>query len=254
VTTALRDRSSRPFTIGDETITVRVRESSRARTSRIIVGPRRPLEVIVRAGLSDREIDGFLKSKRSWIIERLRASRAIAARPPQLGLDRPGVAWLAGKPVEIECVDGRRSIAELRDGCLLVRGPDAGTVAAVERWYRRAARGRLLAVVEREAARLGLEFSSIGVRDPKTRWGSCSRRGHLSFSWRLLIAPEPVLEYVVVHELLHLREPNHTKAFWRLVEAACPGWQEQARWLREHGQELHDYKVSTHDKQLKAQI
>ena len=85
---------------------------------------------------------------------------------------------------------------------------------------------------------------SLSVRDPKTRWGSCSGRGNLSFSWRLLLAPEQVLEYVVVHELLHLREHNHSKRFWRLVEAAYPGWQEQARWLREHGQELLDYNAA----------
>jgi predicted metal-dependent hydrolase len=114
-------------------------------------------------------------------------------------------------------------------------------VAAIERCYRREARRRVIAVAEREAARIGLGFNSVGIRDPKTRWGSCSSRANLSFSWRLLLAPPEVLEYVVIHELLHLREPNHTKAFWRLVEAARPGWQQQARWLREHGQELHEY-------------
>ena len=94
-------------------------------------------------------------------------------------------------------------------------------------------------------ARLQLRYSSLGIRDPKTRWGSCSRRGHLSFSWRLAAAPPAVLEYVVVHELCHLKEPSHAKPFWRLLDPARPGWQEQARWLREHGQELHDYDPSS---------
>jgi predicted metal-dependent hydrolase len=227
----------------DEIISVRVRESTRAHTTRIIVGPRRPLEIIIAGGLSDAEIDAFLESKRRWITEKLATARAIASRPAQLGLARPGVVWLAGEPIEIQRANGRRAIAELRDRRLLVRGPAHAAAAAVERWYHREARRRLLAVTDREAARLGLEFAALGVRDPKTRWGSCSRRRNLSFSWRLLLAPEPILEYVVVHELLHLREPNHTKAFWQLVEAARPGWQEQARWLREHGQELRDYKV-----------
>lgn len=70
------------------------------------------------------------------------------------------------------------------------------------------------------------------------------RRGNLSFSWRLLVAPADVLEYVVVDELCHLRERNHSRTFWRLLDAARPGWQKQARWLREHGQELHDYQPS----------
>jgi predicted metal-dependent hydrolase len=83
--------------------------------------------------------------------------------------------------------------------------------------------------------RLGLTFQSIAIRDLRTRWGSCSRKANLSFSWRLAAAPREVLDYVVVHELCHLREPSHQKPFWRLLESARPGWQEQARWLREHG-------------------
>jgi len=88
----------------------------------------------------------------------------------------------------------------------------------------------------------GADFRSVAIRDPRTRWGSCSRRGNLSFSWRLLLAPADVLHYVVVHELCHLREPSHQKAFWRLLGSVQPGWQRELRWLREHGQELHDYR------------
>lgn len=84
-----------------------------------------------------------------------------------------------------------------------------------------------------------------GGTRPEDALGLLLDTGNLSFSWRLLLAPESVLDYVVVHELLHLREPNHSKAISRLVEAAQPGWQEQARWLREHGQELHDYQVAS---------
>lgn len=100
------------------------------------------------------------------------------------------------------------------------------------------------AAVEREAQRLGLQYGRFTIRDQRTRWGSCSRMGNLSFSWRLLAAPAEVLEYVIVHELCHLREPSHQKPFWRLLEAVRPGWQEHARWLREHGPgtALRDYK------------
>jgi predicted metal-dependent hydrolase len=241
----LRNRPPRRFSLDGETIDVGVRESPRAKTTRLIVGPRRPLEVIVPRGVNDNAIDIFLESKRRWITEKVAAARAIAARPPQLGLEQPGTVWLAGGSLPIECVTGQRSMAELADDRLLVRGPADAAVAALERWYRREARRRIVDVVEREAARLGLAFASVGIRDPKTRWGSCSRRGNLSFSWRLRLAPPEVLEYVVVHELLHLREPNHTRAFWRLVETALPGWQEQARWLRKHGQELRDYRPET---------
>jgi predicted metal-dependent hydrolase len=235
----LVDREPRSLSIAGETVAVRVRGSRRARTARIIVGPRRPLEVIVPESFSDAEVDQLLAEKKRWVERKLRLAREIATRPARLGLNRPGVVWLDGEPLPVELVDGARSMATLVDGHLRVSGPLP--LEATLRWHRREARRRLEEVAEREAERLGLTYDSIGVRDPKTRWGSCSRRGHLSFSWRLASAPPEVLEYVVVHELCHLREPSHSRAFWRLLEAARPGWQEQARWLREHGQELHSY-------------
>jgi predicted metal-dependent hydrolase len=238
----LRDRKPHRFEIGEETLIVRVRESVRARTARIIVGPRRPLEVIVPRGTSDAAVDEFLEEKRRWVERKVAAAREIAARPPQLGLGRPGFVWLSGEEVPVERRNGRRSIATLSDGRLRVAGSDDNAAGAIERWYRRAARRRIGEFAALEAERLGLEYRSIGIRDPRTRWASCSQKGNLSFSWRLAVAPPEILEYVVVHELCHLREPRHQKAFWRLLEAARPGWQEQARWLREHGQELHDYR------------
>jgi len=241
----LRDRKPSQFAIGDETLIVRVRESARGKTARIIVGPRRPLEVIVPRGTADAQVDAFLEEKRSWVERKVATAREIAARPPRLRLDRPGLVWVAGQEVPVERSNGHRSIARLTDGRLLVAGSGEGAAGAIERWYRREGRRRIKEIVNREAARLGLEYKSIAVRDTRTRWGSCSRNGNLSFSWRLLVAPPEVLEYVVVHELCHLRESSHQKPFWRALEAARPGWQQQARWLREHGQELHDYRPST---------
>jgi predicted metal-dependent hydrolase len=248
------DRSPRLLDLGDEIVSVRVRESQRARTLRVIVGPRRPLEAIVPRGLGDRALDRFLAEKRGWIAKKLADSRAIADRAPQLGLGRRGVVWLDLEPIEVVAIettafDGGPLHARLEAGQLVVgnlsfsRGTDAA-IAAIERWYRRQARSAIGEAVEREAARLRLRFGSLAIRDQRTRWGSCSRRGNLSFSWRLVIAPREVLDYVVVHELCHLREPNHSKAFWRVLEAARLGWQEHSRWLREHGHELHDYSVS----------
>jgi len=93
-------------------------------------------------------------------------------------------------------------------------------------------------VADEEAEALGVVYGRIQVRDQRTRWGSCSTRGTLSFNWRLALAPHDVLDYVVVHELCHLREPNHSSRFWGLVESRRPGWREPRGWLREHGGEL----------------
>jgi hypothetical protein len=103
---------------------------------------------------------------------------------------------------------------------------------------RAATRELVKMLVEEEAPELGVECRRIEIRDQRTRWGSCSSRGTLSFNWRLVLAPFEVLDYVVVHELCHLKEPNHSHRFWRLVESRRPGWRVQRDWLHEHGPEL----------------
>jgi hypothetical protein len=151
------------------------------------------------------------------------------------------VVWLEATAVPVSRRPGNRPFATLREDTLVVAGPENEAGDAVLRWYRRQARRRIRDVVAREAARLQLEYRSVAIRDQRTRWGSCSRYGNLSFSWRLVAAPTAVLEYVVIHELCHLREPSHSKPFQRLLDAARPGWRDQARWLRTHGAELHEY-------------
>ncbi|MGH2970661.1 MAG: M48 family metallopeptidase [Gaiellaceae bacterium] len=115
-------------------------------------------------------------------------------------------------------------------------GLDRRTVSEVE--GRRAARELVHMLVEEEADALGVEVNRIQIRDQRTRWGSCSPDGNLSFNWRLVLAPFDVLDYVVVHEVCHLREANHSRRFWRLVETRRPNWRDQKAWLTSHGPEL----------------
>jgi predicted metal-dependent hydrolase len=194
------------------TIDVRVRESTRARRLRVTVGS--GVEAVVPRHVSDRQLDRFLDEVRPWI------ERQVRDRVPRLGLDVPGVVWIGLQP----------QLAPAGD---------------IERWYREEARRQIAAAVLRESRRLVVRPGRIGIRDPRTRWGSCSARGSLSFSWRLVIAPAEVLEYVVVHELCHLRELNHSQRFYRLLDDARPGWRAQSAWLRDFGQELLDYRTQS---------
>ncbi len=110
--------------------------------------------------------------------------------------------------------------------------------AALEKRYIEAARDYFPKRVSHFQPLTGGSFSRIQIRDQKTRWGSCSAKGTLSFNWRLMLAPPAVLDYVVVHELCHLTYMNHSAAFWALVEKVCPDYRIHRRWLKEHGQEL----------------
>jgi predicted metal-dependent hydrolase len=139
-----------------------------------------------------------------------------------------------------------RALLDQHEGWLarqLARVPEARLEPEpmTEREGRRRARAAVTGVAEAEAPRLGVSFARIAIRDQRTRWGSCSSRGTLSFNWRLVLAPPDVLDYVVVHELCHLREPNHSPRFWQLVAAARPGYRSQRRWLADHGWELQAY-------------
>jgi predicted metal-dependent hydrolase len=87
----------------------------------------------------------------------------------------------------------------------------------------------------RLAALHGLTVSRVSVRNQRGRWGSCSRKGHICLNWRLLMMPEPVRDYVLIHELMHLRRLDHSRAFWKLVDDACPGYEEARKWLRQAG-------------------
>ena len=107
---------------------------------------------------------------------------------------------------------------------------------------RRLARAAVGEACERHAAGLDVSYERIRIGDQRSLWGSCSSAGTLSFNWRLVLAPRGVLEYVVVHELCHLRVPGHSPAFWRLVARARPTYADERAWLREHGWELLAYR------------
>lgn len=115
-------------------------------------------------------------------------------------------------------------------------------LAAIDRWYRREARRRIESEVEVEANRLGLAPGKVSIRDQKTRWGSCSTSGTLSFNWRLVIGPGEALRYVVIHELVHIEHHNHSRAFWAALTRAMPEWKRPAAWLKANERALTAYR------------
>jgi predicted metal-dependent hydrolase len=146
-------------------------------------------------------------------------------------------------------VEGQMLVLRAAEGRLRVEGdsilvPGRAELAALrlQAWMRALARDRLAVAVDRHARALERPVAGITLRDTRTRWGSCTAEGRLMFSWRLVMAPPSVLDYVAAHEVAHLAEMNHSPAFWAVVGQLCPGWRAERDWLRSEGQALHGYR------------
>ena len=184
------------------------------------------VEVVLPRRLPQRAAQDAVRELRPWIERRLaevaRQRAAVLARGdsvPYLG------QTLALRP------EPRRERVALRGTSLLVPAGEDRT-AALERWYRRMARDEISRRLERACAALGVSYTRLSIRDQRTRWGSCSRTGALSFNWRLLLAPEQVLDYVIWHEVCHLRVMDHSPRFWSLVAGHCPDYRDHVSWLK----------------------
>jgi hypothetical protein len=212
-------------------IAYRIRRSERARRVRVTVDAA-GVEVVLPRRAPERAAASAVRELEPWIRrriqERQRAEETVASRG-----DR---APYLGRLLQVRAQPGRTRVHRRGDELLAPAG--AQRVPALERWYRRAAREEIISRLDRACALAGTAYTTLTIRGQRTRWASCSPSGAMSFNWRLLLAPEPVLDYVIWHEVCHLQIMDHSPRFWALVERRCPDYREHARWLRRHGQTL----------------
>ena len=215
----------------------------------MVVGPEAEPIVTLPERAPLRLADAFVQERQAWIarhVARAAMERArLEARPPLgegRGLDLVGVAH----ELEIQLgTDRRRSRVEHEDvpapvvRVRLAPSDPRPVAVLLEAWLRAEARTTIARRVAARAPQLGVAPVGVTIRDQRTRWGSASRAGRLSFSWRLILAPPAVLDYVVVHELAHLAVFGHSPRFWALVRSVVPEADRARRWLREHARELH---------------
>ncbi|MFP4239045.1 MAG: M48 family metallopeptidase [Rhodosalinus sp.] len=185
-------------------------------------------------GVAEAEAMAFARSKERW----LRAQ--AGARPAAVAVGHGATLPVEGRLLTLEPGTGRAVRTE--GARLLVPGEPAQAGARVEGWLKALARERLTAAADRHAASLGRPYARVTLRDTRSRWGSCSSAGALSFSWRLIMAPPEVLDYVAAHEVAHLAEMNHSPAFWAVVRRLYGPCEAQRRWLRDEGSGLHRYR------------
>jgi predicted metal-dependent hydrolase len=206
-----------------------VRRSERARRVRVTVDAARGVEVVLPRRAPEREAAAAIRELRPWIERRVRELERVRASVAARG---DSVPYL-GELLRIVPERGRTRVH--RRGSDLLAPAGATQKEALERWYRRAARSEIASRLDQACAAAGTSYSTLTIRGQRTRWASCSPSGAMSFNWRLLLAPEPVLDYVVWHEVCHLQIMDHSPRFWALLRSHWPNYREHAAWLRRNG-------------------
>lgn len=222
----------RQFNIGNPPIAVEVKQSARAKRLSLRVSRLDgKISLTMPRFASDKQARAFLEDREDWMRKHLGSvepmrSVSIGGSVPFMGEDLP----VSGAAVKR---------ATYRDGALLVPEDGKNTGAKVQAFLKLAARDALSVASDEYSEKIGRSYSRISLRDTKSRWGSCSHQGVLMYSWRLIMAPPSVLDYVAAHEVAHLAEMNHSPAFWSVVEGLMPNYKIHRKWLKQNGSNLH---------------
>lgn len=226
---------SDPVLSGDPPIPLILRRSARAkRISLRISQLDGRVTLTLPKRLAEREALDFARSKEEWIRKHLEARGADLQVLP--GVEVP----VAGQMLKVARGQGRR--VRIGADFIVVPGPEERVGVRLASHLKLVARDRLAAASDAYAARLGLGYSRLTLRDTRSRWGSCTSDGALMFSWRLIMTPPEVLNYVAAHEVAHLAQMNHSPAFWAEVTRLYGDYDPPRRWLRTHGSGLHRYR------------
>ncbi len=217
---------------------------SRRRTSALyIVG--NELQVRVPYQFKNASILEILKNNRSWISKKVIQLKTVKIPIPKKFVNGESFPFL-GQNYHLKIKEGQRVGVQLKDGYLLttVRSSEVGSKRKerveqyLNSWYRLIAKEKLIEKVERYSKQIGVSPLDLRVGRFKSKWGSCDTRGKLSFNWNLIKAPHEIVDYVVIHELCHILQPNHSKNFWKEVEKYDPLFKEHKKWLNDKAIEL----------------
>jgi len=220
-------------------ISFELRRSTRARNLRLEIHSESGLRVVLPQNLSVQKARDFIIAKERWILKHLKD------RPVQKHLSDGDSVLYRGKALQIRAlaISDTSAIVRLHEPFFEVRLPkttDLSLNRILEAWFRQQAKTQISREVRHLARELNVAVGRIFIRDQKTRWASCSSKGNLNFNWRLLMAPPEVLRYVIIHELTHREQMNHSRKFWALVAKRCPDYKNHQKWLKENGAKLRE--------------
>lgn len=234
--------------LGDISVAYTVRVSKRAKRISVRYSLCDGLEVVYPPGITSPAPEELLQEKSAWVLATRGRFRDAANRLPPRTYETGEIFHIRGRPFTLKLSAGpgiRQAKVEICDSYLVLFVPDsfdnadlAARRKAVEVYYRGLALNYLPARVSELAECHGFQFAQVRVKNQKTRWGSCSSKGNINLNLRLMMAPEPAIDYVIVHELCHLRVLNHSPTFWTLVESCFPGYRHWRAWFKKHGASL----------------
>ncbi|MEN8658593.1 SprT family zinc-dependent metalloprotease [Marivita sp.] len=223
---------------GNPEIPLKLRKNARARRMTLRISRvDGAVTLTVPRGVSEREALEFAAEKRDWVIGNLSQHDKPQLVGPGDSID------VGGRSFQIVQGDAKR--LSVQDGRIILPAPIEKGRVHLMAWLKERARIELTRASDHYAERLGRGYSRITLRDTRSRWGSCSSAGALMYSWRLILAPKNVLDYVAAHEVAHLQEMNHSADFWRVVDRLYGPHQEARTWLRHEGPKLHRFRFDT---------
>ena len=225
------------FLAGNPKIAIKLRHSSRSsRISLRISKLNGEVALIIPKNVSEDKAIEFAESQRDWLFERL--ANVQGEELVQIGCELP----FKGVGRRVVSAPGRQVMVS--EDALHVPGPVLRVGPRLEEWLKAQARDQLAVAADNFTKNIDRSYSKLAILDPRSRWGSCSIKGRLMFSWRLIMAPPQVLDYVVAHEVAHLVEMNHSKAFWNVVDRLMPGYESHRQWLHKRGDKLLQYSFA----------
>ncbi len=224
-----------------------VRISRRAKRLRLVITREKGLEVVTPKRISQSKIKGLLNDHSVWILGKINVIHEIAEYKKLKPLVEGYTLLYLGETWTLQCDESLGLKRVFMDETTIyinfkylnqLDDPQETIRKLLSDWYRKRAKEVIYERVMYYSKRIGVQFKRISIKNQKTRWGSCSSLGNLNFNWRLIMAPLGVLDYIIIHELAHLKELNHSLDFWKLVQSECPDYRNHELWLNRHGQRL----------------
>ncbi|ASP78661.1 M48 family metallopeptidase [Sinorhizobium meliloti] len=228
----------RDIEVAGKVLPLTIRQNARATRMTLRIEPGgRALKLTVPEGLPEREVSAFLTRHQGWLMTKL------ARFSGESELEDGGTILVRGVAHRIERTGRLRGLTEALviddEAVLRVGGAEEHLRRRIADYLKKEARSELERLVAVYAGRTGRRARSLSLKDTRSRWGSCSAEGDLSFSWRIAMAPPKVIAYLAAHEVAHLQEMNHGPRFWALCESLCPETKDAKHWLKRNGTMLH---------------